>query len=69
MKMIADKNCSGASLFSCGDDSCVPYSLVCNKRTNCLYKKDEHGCKFSQFFIISLSFVAAIIIFPFFRRA
>uniref|UniRef100_A0A914EBG2 CUB domain-containing protein n=1 Tax=Acrobeloides nanus TaxID=290746 RepID=A0A914EBG2_9BILA len=38
---IAQKNCSEPSLFSCGDDICIPNSLVCNSRANCLYKKDE----------------------------
>lgn len=38
------KNCSAIGLFSCGDDTCIPTSLICNTNINCLYKKDEQQC-------------------------
>ncbi|KHN78901.1 Neuropilin and tolloid-like protein 1 [Toxocara canis] len=38
------KNCSAVGLFSCGDDTCIPASLVCNTNINCLYKSDEQQC-------------------------
>ncbi|CAD5205616.1 unnamed protein product [Bursaphelenchus okinawaensis] len=40
----AFKNCTEHDLFSCGDDICIPHSLVCNKRPNCLYRNDETIC-------------------------
>ncbi|CAD5208079.1 unnamed protein product [Bursaphelenchus xylophilus] len=40
----AYKNCSEHSLFSCGDDVCIPHALVCNNRANCLYRNDETSC-------------------------
>ncbi|KAH7730174.1 Protein NETO-1 [Aphelenchoides avenae] len=40
----AYKNCSEHELFSCGDDVCIPHSLACNGRANCLYRRDETHC-------------------------
>lgn len=42
--MTLDKNCSEHELFSCGDDVCIPHSLACNGRANCLYRRDETHC-------------------------
>ncbi|KAI6171602.1 Neuropilin and tolloid-like protein 1 [Aphelenchoides bicaudatus] len=41
---LAQKNCSESELFECGDDICIPKSLVCNQRSNCLYRRDEMKC-------------------------
>ncbi|TKR96317.1 hypothetical protein L596_010353 [Steinernema carpocapsae] len=38
------KNCSTENMFECGDDSCIPFSLRCNGRPNCLYGSDEKHC-------------------------
>uniref|UniRef100_A0A914PMU8 CUB domain-containing protein n=1 Tax=Panagrolaimus davidi TaxID=227884 RepID=A0A914PMU8_9BILA len=38
------KNCSNHSLFSCGDDICIPQELVCSGHKNCLYGRDEINC-------------------------
>lgn len=38
------KNCSNHSLFSCGDDICIPQELVCSGHKNCLYGRDEMNC-------------------------
>uniref|UniRef100_A0A914HV87 CUB domain-containing protein n=1 Tax=Globodera rostochiensis TaxID=31243 RepID=A0A914HV87_GLORO len=37
-------NCSDQNLFDCGDEICIPRSLICNGRSNCLYRRDEFDC-------------------------
>ncbi|GMT28286.1 hypothetical protein PFISCL1PPCAC_19583 [Pristionchus fissidentatus] len=39
------KNCSMFSLYSCGDENCIPHQLVCNGRINCPYQRDENYCE------------------------
>ncbi|KAL3090792.1 hypothetical protein niasHT_030011 [Heterodera trifolii] len=42
-------NCSDQNLFDCGDEICIPQTLICNGRSNCLYRRDEINCDSNKF--------------------
>uniref|UniRef100_A0A8R1Z774 CUB domain-containing protein n=1 Tax=Pristionchus pacificus TaxID=54126 RepID=A0A8R1Z774_PRIPA len=48
------KNCSMFSLYSCGDENCIPHQLVCNSRINCPYQRDEQFCEREKTWIVKL---------------
>ncbi|KAI6203997.1 hypothetical protein M3Y94_00621600 [Aphelenchoides besseyi] len=54
------------NLFECGDDICIPQTLVCNGHTNCLYNQDENQCNDYSYALTSflLNSYTPLIILP-----